>query len=236
MVSTEGSEKEVSGAAKTALMDHVTGQQLHYATFSGRAKSNLTVNGKQRYDVTANIRIVRDEAIWISVTALMGIEVARVFITPDSIKVINRLQSEYIEKPFTYLDNFTGGGLDFSSLERLLVGDVIGEITGDDLEIWQVADGYLLQRQMDDVRYEVGVGADYQNSHTTITAPARNQRLEAFYSDFQTDAGNSFPNQMEISIATPQLTLQSEMRYNRVAYDEKIELPFTVPSRYVEIQ
>ncbi|MEC3879564.1 DUF4292 domain-containing protein [Parapedobacter sp. 10938] len=236
MVSSEGREVEVSRAAKTAVLDQVAQQQLRYTTFSGRAKSNVIINGKDQYDVTANIRIVRDEAIWISLTALMGIEVARVFITPDSIKIINRLQSEYIRKPFAYLRNFTGSGLRFSSLEQLLVGDVLDQITEDGLAVWQRAEGYLLHKQMDDLQYKVHVGADYQNNYTRIASPASNQQLEAVYSDYQVIAGNSFPNHMEISIATPHLTLQSDMRYSKVVYDGEVELPFTVPSRYKEVQ
>lgn len=236
IVSPESSAKEVSRATKTAVMEQVMQQQLHYATFSGRAKSNLTIDGKQRYDATANIRIVHDEAIWISVTAFMGIEAVRVLITPDSIKIINRLQSEYIEKPFAYLHHFTGNGLDFSSLERLLVGDVIEQIMEDDVEVWQRADGYLLQKHTDGLQYAVRVDNDHQNSQTSITTPARSQQLEAFYSDYQTTGGNAFPNQMEISIVTPRLTLQSSMRYSKVVYDENIELPFAIPSRYMEVQ
>src|SRR3546814_16788899 len=124
----------------------------------------------------------------------------------------------------------------FRSVEHFLIGDLIGQITGGGLEVWQGADGYLLQRQADHLRYEVRVDTAYQNKQTSITVPARSQQLEAVYSDYQMTAGNSFPNQMEISIATPHLTLQSEMRYSKVAYDEKVELPFAVPQRYTEIQ
>src|SRR3546814_10531540 len=66
IVASGGREMKLSRGAKMALMGHVAQQQLHYTTFSGRAKSNLIIHGKQRYDVKANIRIVRDEALWIS--------------------------------------------------------------------------------------------------------------------------------------------------------------------------
>ncbi|MFB2119311.1 DUF4292 domain-containing protein [Parapedobacter sp. 2B3] len=236
MVPAGDSEIRVPGAARRAVMSRVAQQQLHYSTFSGRAKSSLTINGKERYDVTANVRIVRDEAIWISVTALMGIEVARVFITPDSIRIVNRLQAAYIKKPFEYLRDFTGSGLDFPSLERLLVGDVIDQVAGDDLEVWKGRDGYLLQRQVDDMAYTVRVDTAYRNRHTSIAEPVRDQRLEAFYSDYQATTRNPFPHQMDISIVAPRFTLQSEVKYSRVLYDENVELPFSVPSRYTEIQ
>lgn len=236
IVSSGVSEMRVSGAAKTAVLDQIAQRQLRYATFSGRAKSNLTINGKERYDVTANVRIVHDEAIWISVTALMGIEIARISITPDSIKVINRLQSEYIKKPIAYLYHFTGSGLDFLSLQRLMVGDAIGQITRGEVEVWQNANGYLLEKQSGDLHYVAQFDIDYRNNYTSIDEKARGQELEAFYSNYQTTAGNIFPHQVDISIVTPSLTLQSEMRYSRVVYDEKVDMPFSIPSRYSEIQ
>lgn len=229
IVSSGNTETEVSGARKAAVLQRVAQQQLHYTTFSGRAKSNLIINDKERYDVTANVRIVHNEAIWISVTALMGIEVARVFITPDSIKIVNRLRSEYVEKPFAYLRDFAGDALDFSSLEQLLVGNLVNQMSGGDLEVWRGVGGYLLQTHADDLQYAVRVDTNYRNSRTSITAPAYGQLLEVFYSDYQTTVGNSFPNHVEISIVTPRVTLKSDMRYSKVAYNEKIELPFTAP-------
>ena len=236
VVSSESNPAAMSKMGKMALMRHVAQQQLHYTTFSGRAKSSLTINEKQSYDVTANVRIVHDEAIWVSVTALMGFEVARVFITPDSVKVINRLRSEYIAKPFAYLRDFAGSGLDFLSLERLLVGDVVDQVMGANVDVRQEAGGYLLQRDTEGLQYAVRLDTDYRNYRTAISAPLHDHRLEAFYSDFQAIDGNTFPIQMEISIATPYFILQSDMKYSKVVYDEQVELPFKVPSRYIEIQ
>ena len=44
--------------------------------------------------LNANIRMQKDSVIWISATALLGIEAVRLLITPDSFKMINRLISE----------------------------------------------------------------------------------------------------------------------------------------------
>lgn len=236
VVSTEEVETAVSGAARAMVMEHVAQQQLLFTTFNGRAKSSLTLNNKERYDVTANIRLIHDEAIWISMTALLGMEVVRLLITPDSIKVINRLQSTYICMPFAYLHDFTGSSLDFSGLERLLIGDVIDQIVDGGTEVWRGTDGYLLQLQTDNLQYAVRVGNDYQTSYASISAPARSQQLEVFYGDYQVVEGNSFPIRIELSIATSQLLLQTEMNYSKVAFDEKVELPFTVPSKYTEVQ
>src|SRR5690606_13157953 len=71
-----------------------------------RAKTRVEM-GKSVHDVTLHVRIERDRAIWLSVTAILGVEAARILITPDSVKILNKLQGEYISKPFAYIYNYT---------------------------------------------------------------------------------------------------------------------------------
>jgi len=98
--------------------------QTNFTTFSGKARTKLDINGSSN-DVTLNIRIQKGQKIWVSVTAIAGIEVARALITPDSLLVINKLQGLYIRKPFSYVYSFTSKQVDYSSLEAILVGDAI---------------------------------------------------------------------------------------------------------------
>lgn len=232
---TEGTEKRVSRAERMNILDSVAQHQLNYTTFSGRAKSSIVIN-KDSYDVTANVRIARDKAIWVSITALMGIEVGRILITPDSIRIINRLQSEYIHKPFDYLHNFTSDGLDFSSLQHLLVGNVFGEENEGDTEVLKIDAGYLLRGHSDDLLYVAALDTHYRTMRTSVDEARRGQRLDAFYSDYRKSAGYDFPHQVKISITAVDLDLRSDMIYNRVVYDEEVEMPFNVPARYKEIQ
>src|ERR1700761_6438503 len=80
----------------------IRAKQVNFNTFSAKAKTSLNING-DTHDVTLNIRINNNKEIWASVTALLGIEVARAVITPDSILVLNKLQGLYIKKPFSFI-------------------------------------------------------------------------------------------------------------------------------------
>jgi hypothetical protein len=43
----------------------------------------------------AQIRVARDSAAWVSVVPALGIEVARVLVTPDSLKIIDKLHDQF---------------------------------------------------------------------------------------------------------------------------------------------
>jgi len=234
-MSTAALGKEVSRAERLRVLRQMDANRLYFNTFSGRAKSKIAIN-RDSYDVTANVRIERDKAIWISVTALMGIEAARVLITPDSVKVINRLQAEYISKPFEYLYNFTNDELDFFSLQELLVGNVVHQTVSRDTEVWTSESGYLLRSQHNDLQCSVKLDTNYRPTYTLLNDVIRNQRMEAYYADYQFSEAQVFPSHVKISIAAEAFKLQSEMHYSRLVYNEALDMPFTIPTRYKAIQ
>ena len=86
----------------------------------------------------------RGRRIWVSITALAGIEIARALITPDSIKVRNNFQNVYLKQPFSYIHKFTSKKVSFDWLESILSGNTITDFLNDQAEIDQrlMAHGY----------------------------------------------------------------------------------------------
>src|ERR1017187_7742142 len=105
---------------KKIKLNAIQAGQTIFNSFSGKARTMLDINGNIN-DVTLNIRVKRDQKIWISITAIAGIEAARVLITPDSILIINRLQSVYVKQPFSYINTVAGNQVNYKTIESLLV-------------------------------------------------------------------------------------------------------------------
>lgn len=63
----------------------------HYA-----AKADVELKlPEQTRSFKAHLRSVQDSAVWMSVVPLLGIEVARVLLTPDSLKVMDKVNDQY---------------------------------------------------------------------------------------------------------------------------------------------
>lgn len=231
---SSATEYAVSRAERREVIGQVDQRRMVFTTFSGRAKGRMSIN-KDDYDLTANVRIQRDSAIWISVTALMGIEAGRILITPDSIKLVNRLRSEYAVVPYDHVHRFTDNQLDFYDLQELLVGNVPGGAARDDIAVWATDNGHVLRRQERDFRYGILLNTDFRPLHTELEN-SLNQHVDATYGSYRAEAGHLFPHQVAISISADGLSLRSEMNYTRVAFDEVLEMPFNIPSTYREIQ
>ncbi len=118
------------GAAALSLADLALAQRLNeragfsgnFQTFSGKAKAKLDRDGESN-EFTANIRIRNGEAIWINISALGGlVNVARIYVTPDSVRLVNFLQKNARLLPFAEAGNLLPFPVTFPDLQALLLG------------------------------------------------------------------------------------------------------------------
>lgn len=91
------------------------------------AKAGLTVElADDKKSVTSQIRSVRDSALWVSVVPALGIEVARVLITKDSLKVIERINDKFFLGTISEGEKQFGASMDIGLFEQALKGIPIG--------------------------------------------------------------------------------------------------------------
>jgi hypothetical protein len=104
----------------------VNAKRLNYTWISYRA--NVTVSNSSPDNVNAFVVNRRDSIIYINVSKF-GIEGARLVLTPDSVKFINHLASNYYVGNYALLEQWTGFKTDFYMLQSLLVGEELPEIS-----------------------------------------------------------------------------------------------------------
>ena len=93
--------------------------------YSAKAAVELTMpDGKRSFK--AQIRSVHDSAAWVSVVPALGIEVARVLMTPDSIKLLDKMNDHFFIGDSTSAMARFGMNPDLTMLQRALQGLPIG--------------------------------------------------------------------------------------------------------------
>ncbi|MBX2978550.1 MAG: DUF4292 domain-containing protein [Flavobacteriales bacterium] len=88
-------ERELPARSAEKLLERLLAHEqdtLRY--YSARGNVSVKTGGSNR-SFKAHFRVVRDSAAWVSVVPLLGIEAARVVITPDSLKVLDKLADQY---------------------------------------------------------------------------------------------------------------------------------------------
>ena len=203
-----------------------------FNTLSIKAKADLSIANKSN-DISMNIRIRNNEAIWVSVTAIAGLEVARVLITPDSVKIINRLDNEYIKKPFSYIYEFTNEQINFSTLQSILVGNTVSEfITGSSVLNIQ-GNQANLKSVIGSLMYNVHVNEQNKVIQTNLNDKNAGQSLMVNYGDFIAVSQQQIPHSVTMKSLTKNKNIRLDLTFAKVEIDGPIDLPFRVPDRFL---
>jgi hypothetical protein len=219
------------GRAVEIKLNSIKEAQLNFNTFAGKAKTRLTINNSSN-DVTMNIRINKGHKIWISITAIAGIEVARALITPDSIIVINKLQGLYLRKPFSYIYNYVGEQLDYSSVEAIFVGNAIPQLLNDNAQLAADSGNVNLSGKLDQLMYKLVVGPDLKAGSTSLSDPDAGQSVQVNNTIMMPVANRVMPSQIDISSAIGAKKIKISMHYVKMDFDLPLEYPFNIPDGY----
>jgi hypothetical protein len=123
----------------------------------------------------ATIRMRKDSVIWVSITPLLGIEMIRVMITPDSLRYLSKIPENkfYYQGTFEDVNRLIGTAFDFEMLQQLLVGNAIG-LERDERRFRSEIDGndyLLISKYRRKVRRVIGVDDRKLESDTISVNP-----------------------------------------------------------------
>lgn len=214
-----------------ARLATIRSKQITFNTFSAKAKTQLAI-GKDDNDVTMNLRVQRDKKIWVSITAILGVEVARALITPDSILVINKLQGLYTKKPFSFVHKFTGRQIDFATLQSLLIGNAIPKLLNDSTTFEAVAPNTNISGTLDGLLYKLILGPDLRVTQTSLANQAMQQSLQVTNNVFIQADNRVVPSQIDIASVVKKQKIQVNLRYSKVEFDRQLDFPFSIPDSY----
>jgi hypothetical protein len=219
---------------KMAKLNAIRAAQTNFESFSGKAKTRLDIAGNSN-DVTLNIRIKRDQKIWISITAIAGIEVVRALITPDSVMLFNRLQSYYIKQPFSYINAVVGKEANYKTVESLLIGNVIPELINEKADLETKADSLTLSGALQDVVYKLVIGSGLKPTQTNLNNQSAGQSLVVTNTAFVQSGTKVIPSQIDIMSLSKDKKIQLNLHYIKSDFDLPLEYPFTIPAKYKEM-
>src|SRR5215217_2150819 len=99
--------------------------RIDFETFSAKVKVDFEGSDGKKNDFNAFIRLRKDSVLWVSINALLGIEAFRILITPDSVKMLNKLDKVAQVRSLSYLQEVTQLPFDFYTLQELIVGNPV---------------------------------------------------------------------------------------------------------------
>lgn len=226
-----GSPAVVASTNKSARLASINNNLLDYTSLSIRAKADLNINGNDN-SVSMNIRIQKGKAIWVSVTAIAGLEVARALITPDSVKVLNWLESTYINKPFDYIYGFTNNQVDFTTIEEIFAGNPFRQALAPQSDFSIEGNQAILKGMLESLTYSIRFNEQDKVIQSSLKDEEVGQNLLVNYDDFMQIERQLIPRQVNIQSEAERKNIVINLKYSRVELNQTLEMPFKVSKRF----
>ena len=213
------------------------------------AKLSLTYNNnKSTTRLKGQLRMREDSILWISFSPAMGIEAARLILTRDSIKFINRLNKTYFLGEYQMLDTLISTTIDYIIIQSMILANELPYYKLDNYNVKADDNMYLLTMvKKRKVKRKIKKG----NSPTNVIIEKvwldpvnfRMRRVEmneignekkkliVQYDDYRQVEGKMFPFKIKISVFSDN-DLVIDVDYSKVHFGETMRFPFRIPSKY----
>lgn len=230
------------------IFSKMKANQLDFRTLSMKFQATVESEKDKSVSFNGNMRIIKDRAMWLSLSAILGVEAFRVIITPDSVKMINRLNKTYFRGDYQLINNLLKSPFDFDMLQAL--------VTGNDFSYYE---NNIFKVGEDDLTYKISTlgrkklknyvankdDMDKVLAQDIWIAPGtfkivrqqikelskQNSKVTIDYSNFEALGNQLFPNLVTVVVETEQ-KMSISVKYEKVTLDEEVSIPFTIPESY----
>ena len=207
-----------------------------FSTLYIKAGANYS-DAKMAQNVTAEIRIKKDEQIVVSVRFL-GITMAKASITPVGVSYYEKINGTYFEGDFKGLSQWLGTDLDYSKIQNLLIGQPIDDLTKGEYTETFAADQYykLEESSRNNIQKYFYIDVlKFVMQKQEIAQAKEGRSIEVAYGNFQQYANILLPSRAEIIAIQPKGKTEIKLNYNTVTVNEVLSFPYSVPNGYKKI-
>jgi len=215
------------------LYQGINKNHISFKTFSGKIKVNFDDSRGKNNDFNAFVRIQKDSTIWVSINAALGIEAFRVLITPDSVKVLNKIDKEIQLRSVTFLQEVTKIPFNFYQLQDLLIGNPVFLDSNlvsyheDPGSISLITNGDVFKNLLTVSTRDTLV----QTSKLDDVVPGRARTAYITYGGYTPRDGLRFATDRRIT-ASEKTKIEIQMEYKQFAFNEQLNFPFPIPKNY----
>ena len=206
-------------------------------------KFNVKVKGDNIIGLKGQLRMQNDSVIWVSVSLKLGIEMARVMITEDSVKFINRIDKTYFVESVDKFQERLPSEATINFLQDVLVGN---DILFDDNEKFKVAiedKNYKLSSEKNTFWVTPKTFKIKSCQLSMVPEPVEGSRhfdklsdrtVIINYDNFQEINGKLLPTKIILD-TKDEFDINIEIDYTEVKVGEELEFPFNISKKYSRI-
>ena len=237
-------DTELEDKTNSDLFEDVLIKEINFTTFSSKMNMSFST-GRRVLNSRATLRIVRDEAIQLSLQPVFGIEMFRLYVQPDCFIILDRMNKRYVHESIDDIKKQFPIGFDFYTLQSLFTNALFipeqTTISTSDYKKFKYSkssDNYLLSARdkKSKIDYSFFVNGNDQITLAQMYMSARNYALDWSYDEFVLTDSLFFPLEMKILATSKKRKIDTSMSLSSISLDEPLTLDTSIPSSYTKVE
>jgi hypothetical protein len=211
--------------------------RIDFKTFSAKIKIDYEDNSKGRTpDLIASLRIIKDSAIWMSVTAtILNVEAFRMLITKDSIFLMDKQNKEATLRPIEHLQVLTGLPFDYFTLQDLFLGNPLFFDTKN-FVMRKTSNAYLVSSTNNFFKHLLTIDAvNFTIVHSKLddVDPLRSRTADITYDAYEKNDKINFATVRNVTISEKN-RIDIQMKYKSYEFNKDLAITFKIPKNYTK--
>ncbi|HNQ12242.1 MAG TPA: DUF4292 domain-containing protein [Bacteroidia bacterium] len=242
----EREAKMLEDSSANAVYLLINNQSFLPEWFSAKANVEST-SDNNTLSFNIHIRNKKDSLIWISITPLLGIEAARVYITRDSLFLMDRINNQYARSDYSFLNERFNIEVNFDMLQSLLHGNFFpykheNKFTSvyleDPIIILSTLKKRALKRSLEEKDPNKPIVQDlfidpinFRVLKNDIEDDKIQKKLTITYANFVHTEKGDFPLNHQTDLSA-QKNFSFKINFNKIGIEGPLEFPFSIPEKY----
>ena len=213
------------------LTNRLLSNQPAYKTLSAHAKLAWD-DGTSEQDFQATIRMKKDSLVWMSITGPLNVEAARVFITPDTFQLLNKINTEYTGRNFTYINNWLLFPVTFPMLQQILTGEKLNIHEKASTAVYEDS-MFVIYTENNNLLEKIWVNSrNYTIAKILLKDKLLTQQMSITFDNYNLVDGKPFSYNRVIEVNRNGAILTLTIDFTKVKLNENLSYPFEVTEKY----
>ncbi len=202
------------------------------ASFSGKYSDDT-----QNLPLKGIIKIKKDNFIWITVRPFLGIEIAKIMLTPDSIKYADKINKRSFAEDYKYLEKKYGIKMNYLSVEKIFTNIPTGYPSQTDIINYQITetDSVYILKYNNKYLHKLTFNKNYMLTENEVSEKNKQITVKINYSDFKVFDDKYFPLKMSFFAKKQNKKSNAEITFKNIKINETLQVKFSVSKHYKKI-
>ena len=201
---------------------------------------NISLKGGNNFSSSIQVRMVHDEAIFISLRPMLGIEVGKLLITADSLYAVDKVHKRYVAEKVSILT--AGIPVTVSDVQDIFLGrpfiigkGTISEDNKSQVTVSREGNNILLTPNEKYKGYGYTFTFDKSNRITSLDIVPQGSTTAAYqvkFSDVKSTTAGNIAHGINVDATVEKKKMAFSLSYKDIDWNKQVKIDRSIPSNY----